>query len=399
MQLVEKHVINRNHPYFAEIDAACFASKNLYNAANYELRQLFFGKRKLCSYPALDKLMQRHEAYRLLPTKVSQWVLKTLRKAWSGYFAAMREYRNDPSKFLGEPRIPGYKDKDSGRNLLVYSIQAISSKLLKIGQIKPSGLGCIIKTAVKDVDQVRIIPRKSHYVVEVVYTVQESQADLDYTLAAGIDMGIDNLAAITSNKPGFTPLLVNGRPLKSINQFYNKRKAELQSILGSDKAKSHRLTRVTDRRNRRIDHYLHTASRQIVDILVSNRIGVLVVGRNQGWKQSVNIGKRNNQNFVQIPHARFFGMLKYKCELFGIKVLEQEESYTSKCSFLDLEPIQKHESYVGRRVQRGMFKSSNGTRINADVNGSYNIIRKALPAAFAQGIEGVVVRPLPLPVA
>lgn len=402
MQLVEQIVIKSNSPIFAEIDAAAFASKNLYNAANYVIRQSFFATGLTPGFPSLAKQFINHEAYTALPRKVSQWVLKTLDKAWKAYFAAHREWRKDPSKFLAEPKIPKYKDKESGRNLLVYTIQAISQPLLKIGQIKLSGLGFVLKTKQdpKTITQVRIVPKTSHYVAEIVYDVEEQPADLDYTLVAGIDMGIDNLAAITSNKPGFTPLLVNGRPLKSINQFYNKRKAELQSILGSDKAKSHRLTRITDKRNRRVSQYLHTASRRIVDLLVAERIGVLVVGRNPDWKQSVNIGKRNNQNFVQIPHARFFGMLKYKCELVGIKVLEQEEAYTSKCSFLDLEPIQKHESYAGRRVQRGMFKASDGTRINADVNGSYNIIRKAFPAAFdAQGIEGVVVRPLPLPVA
>lgn len=402
MQLAEQHIIKSDSPIFAEIDAAAFASKNLYNAANYVIRQAFFATGSIPSYPALAKQFRDHEAYTALPRKVSQWTLKTLGKAWEAYFAAHREWRKNPSKFLAEPRIPKYKDKETGRNLLVYTMQAVSQPLLRIGQIKLSGLGFVLKTKQdpKTITQVRIVPKSSHYVVEVVYSVDVQPADIDYTLVAGIDMGIDNLAAITSNKPGFIPLLVNGRPLKSINQFYNKRKAELQSILGSDKAKSRRLTRIADKRNRRVAQYLHTASKRIVDVLVSNRIGVLVIGRNPDWKQSVNIGKRNNQNFVQIPHARFFDMLKYKCELVGIKVLEQEESYTSKCSFLDLEPIQKHESYVGRRVQRGMFKASNGTRINADVNGSYNIIRKAFPAAFdAQGIEGVVVRPLPLSVA
>lgn len=401
MQLVEQHVIKPNSPFWSEIDAAAFASKNLYNAANYEMRQLFFATGDVFSYPALAKKMTSHESYRGLPAKVAQWVLKTVEKAWKGYNAAIAEWEVNPDKFLGKPRIPQYKDKLDGRNLLVYTVQAISAPLLRIGQIKPSGLNLIVKTKQKFVDQLRIVPRKGYYVAEVVYSVDENpNQDLDYTLVAGIDIGVDNLATITSNKPGFTPLLVNGRVLKSINQYYNKRKAELQSILGSEKATSHRIDRLTDKRNRRINHYLHTASRRIVDTLVANHIGVLVVGKNDNWKQKVNLGKATNQKFTQIPHSRFIDMLKYKCELVGIKLITQEESYTSKTSFLDLEPIKKHVEYLGKRVKRGMFRSAMGKLINADVNGSYNIIRKAFPAAFdAQGIEGVAVRPLPLRVA
>ncbi len=395
MQLVEQHIITRNHPYFAEIDAAAFASKNLYNLANYEIRQAFISTGEWLRYASLAATLKTTDAYKALPAKVSQWVLKVLDKNWQAFFAATKEYKTDPSKFLGRPKLPKYKDKKAGRNVLTYTTQAISSKLLRIGQIKLSGLSFTVKTKKINIDQVRIVPRKNHYVIEVVHTVEEQPADLDYTLVAGMDMGVDNLVAITSNKPGFTPLLVNGRPLKSINQFYNKRKAELQSILGSDKAQSKRIDSLTDRRNRRIDHYLHTASRRIVDMLVKERIGVLVVGRNPEWKQEINLGKATNQKFVQIPHARFFNQLSYKCQLVGIKVIEREESYTSKTSFLDNEPIQKATHYVGRRIRRGLFRSGNGTLINADVNGSYNIIRKAFPAAFSQGIEAVVVRPVP----
>lgn len=396
MQLVEQHIIDRSHPYFAEIDLTAFASKNLYNLANYTIRQEFITNGNWLRYDVLASILKTSDAYRALPAKVAQWVLKMLDKNWQSFFAAIKEYKVNPGKFLGCPKLPQYKNKESGRNLLVYTIQAISSKLLRIGQVKLSGLNVFIKTEKQNIDQVRIVPRKNHYVVEIVHTVEEEQKDLDYTLVAGIDLGIDNLAAITSNKPGFTPLLVNGRGLKSINQYYNKRKAELQSILGSDKAQSNRIDRLTEKRNRRVDNFLHTASRRIVDLLVKEQIGVLVIGRNPEWKQDVNLGKATNQKFVQIPHARFVSQLTYKCQLVGIKVIEREESYTSKTSFLDNEPICKSESYIGKRVKRGLFRSGNGTLINADVNGSYNIIRKAFPAAFdVQGIEGVVVRPLP----
>lgn len=255
MQLVEKHVIKTNDPHFAEIDAAAFAAKNLYNLATYHQRQRLFAGEYVYSYVDLHKLLKSEDAYGALPAKVSQQVLRMVDKAWKSYFASLKEWRKDPSKFLGKPKLPQYKDKESGRYTLVYTIQAISSKLLRIGQVKPSGLGLIVKTKQTDIAQVRIVPKKTHYVVEVVYNVEPESPELDYTLIAGIDLGLDNLAVVTSNKQGYKPLVVNGKPLKSINQFYNKRKAELQSILGSDKAQSHRIDRMTDKRNRRIDRF------------------------------------------------------------------------------------------------------------------------------------------------
>jgi putative transposase len=207
---------------------------------------------------------------------------------------------------------------------------------------------------------------------------------------------LDHLVTITSNKPGFVPLVVNGRPLKSIHQYYNRRRAELQSRLPLG-ASSQRLERLTDRRNRRIHHEMHLASRRVIDLLQREGLGTLVIGKNDGWKQEINLGKRTNQNFVIIPQARFIAMLAYKAELVGIQVIAREESYTSKCSFLDWESIEKHEHYCGRRVRRGLFISAQGRRIQADVNASYNILRKEVPCAFdAAGIEGAVVRPVRL---
>jgi putative transposase len=397
MQLVEQHVIKPNSPFWQEVDSAAFASKNLFNLALYEMRQKFFASGFVYSYESLYHLVKMTDAYKGLPAKVSQQVLKGVDKAWKGYFAAHIEWVKDPSQCLSEPKIPRYKDKTGGRNVLTYTIQAIGSKLLRIGQVALSGLkNLVLKTKQTAIDCVRVVPKKTHYVVEIIYTVDTQPTNLDYTLAAGIDLGLNNLAVIASNKSGFQPVVVNGRPLKSINQFYNKRKAELQSALGSDKAKSHRIDRLTDKRNRRIHHYLHTTSRKVIDLLVKNDIGLLVVGKNNGWKQEIGIGKRNNQNFVSIPHARFIEMLTYKAELVGIKLVLTEESHTSKCSFLDLEDIKHHDKYQGKRIKRGLFRSSSGKLINADLNGAYNIIRKVAPGAFGQGVEGVVVHPLPL---
>jgi putative transposase len=338
--------------------------------------------------------MKSDEAYLGLPAKVSQQVLRVLDKNWQSYFAATSAWEKNPDKFLGQPKLPKYKHKTEGRNLLVYTIQAVSKPALERGCIKPSKLPVEVKTNQTQIDQVRIVPKKTHYVVEVVYTSSIEPAELDSTKVAGIDIGLNNLAAVTSNKPAHTPVVVNGRPLKSVNQYYNKRKAQLQSQLKNDVTSSHRIERLTDKRNRKIDCELHRASRFVIDHLVEQRIGNLVIGKNDNWKQEIQIGKRNNQNFVSIPHARFVLMLSYKAQLVGINVVTIEESYTSKCSFLDLEPIEKCEGYQGKRIKRGLFRSGDGTLINADVNGAYNIIRKEAPNAFADGVEGVVVHPV-----
>ncbi len=397
MQLTEQHIIDQSDPRFAAIDAAAFASKNLYNAALYVMRQTFVHEGKRLSYTQMDKLMKQHEAYKAIPAKVAQQILMQLANDWESFFQACAAYKENPSKFRGHPRLPKYKDKAKGRNLLVYTAQAISGGRskhgLKDGIIKPSGLTLTVKTQQKYINQVRMVPRSGFYVIEVVYEHEQPKSTVDLANFAGIDIGIDTLAALTSNQPGFVPVLVNGRPLKSINQFYNKRRAELQSKLGRT-GRTARMERLTNTRNRRIEHYLHTASRWIIDDLVAHGIGTLIIGKNDGWKQEANMGKRTNQNFVSIPHARFISMLTYKAELVGIQVMVTEESYTSKASFLDRDAMPVYTpdrtekpKFSGKRIERGLYRAANGKLINADCNGSLNIIRKVAPDAF--GSEGV----------
>lgn len=398
MQLVEQHVIERGDARFAAIDAEAFKAKNLYNAALYLVRQTFIFQQQYLNYSEVDRQMQSHEAYRVLPAKVAQQVLRGLEYNWKSYFAACQAYQENSSKFLGHPCLPKYKDKTEGRHVLIYTDQAISRKALKQGLIRPSMLAIIVKTKQTEVHQVRIVPRQGYYVVEVIYERKEQQAEVDPTLYAGIDLGVNNLVALTSTKPGFVPVLVNGRPLKSVNQYYNKRRAKLQKKLGKT-GTTKRMQRMTKKRNRRIHHEMHVASKQVIDVLVQEGIGTLVIGKNLGWKQDVEMGKQNNQNFVQIPHARFIDILSYKATLVGIRVLLTEESYTSKASFLDRDPIPDYDparetepTFRGRRVKRGLYRASGKRYLNADVNGSYNIIRKVAPKCF-EGVEEFVVHP------
>ncbi|TAG70593.1 MAG: transposase [Oscillatoriales cyanobacterium] len=383
MQLAERHIIKSTEPRFAQIDELAFKSKNLYNAANYVIRQNFIYGWGYVSYNEMNRLMKSHQAYKALPAKVSQQI-----------------YKADSSKFTGRPKLPNYKDKTKGRNLLVYTIQAISSKQLKKGIVKLSGTELLIKTKVDPdrICQVRLVPKCDSYVIEVIYDEPESTAK-DNDFAAGVDLGLNNLVALTSNQPGFIPLLINGRTLKSINQFYNKRSSRLQSQLKGRRKTSPRIQRLTRCRNQKVDNYLHHTSRTIVDILVAQRIGTLVIGKNAQWKTDINLGKQTNQNFVSIPHARLIEMLEYKGFLVGIKVIVQEESFTSKANFLGLDPIPVYGKtktepvFTGKRIKRGLYKTSTGQLINSDVNASYNILRKAIPNAFSDGIGSCVVQP------
>ncbi len=215
----------------------------------------------------------------------------------------------------------------------------MSKVALKQGKIQLSGTFIEFSTSVaQQVAEVRIVPKCDCYVIEVIYEQPEKTLNKNEWIAS-VDLGVDVLMAVTSNQPGFVPLLINGRPLKSLNQFYNKRKALLQSQLKGNRKSSKRIERLTRCRNQKVDNYLHRASRYLVNLLLEQNITTLVIGKNDGWKQNAKMGKVNNQKFVAIPYNRLIEMLTYKCQLVGIKVVIQEESYTSQSNFFNLEPL------------------------------------------------------------
>ena len=409
MRLVEQHIIKKDDPRFNKIDSLAFASKNLWNLANYFVRQSFIFQGKYLNNAALYSQLKATDAYKALPAKVSNQVLMQLDKAWTAFFEAMQAWREHPEKFTGRPNLPKYKPKTEGRNLLVFEMGAIWKADLAYREIAVSQLGRLVETKQnpKAIDQVRIVPKADHYVVEVIYHREEKKEQLDPNLFVALDLGVNVLAALTSTKAGFVPHLLSGRPLKAWNQLYNKEREYEQKKLAKGKEKlfsSHRLDRITTKRNRRVMHYLHTASRRIIDLLVSEGIGTLVIGKNPFWKQQVELGKKHNQEFVQIPHAKFIELLTYKAELVGITVLITEESYTSKASFLDRDPLPKYDPsqgeeqenpphFSGRRDGR-WYRVKGRPPIHSDVNGSYNIGRKVFPTAFdGRGIAATAVRP------
>src|SRR5260221_49791 len=409
MRRVEQHVIKRSHPKFHAIDEMAFASKNLWNLANYYVRQAFIFQHSYLDNTAVYHLVKDSSAYKALPAKVSNQVLIQLDQAWTAFFEAMEAWRAHPETLTGRPNLPKYKHKTHGRNLVVFELGAIWKADLAQREIAVSQLGRVVETKQhpESIEQVRIVPKADHYVVEVVYQAEAKPAQLDKRLFVALDPGVNVLAALTSNKPGFVPRLVNGRPVKATNQLYNKQRAQEQKHLARGKAPrftSHRLNRITTKRNRRIMHYLHTASRRMIDLLVAEGIGTLIIGKNPFWKRRVELGKKHTQEFVQIPHARFIELLTYKAEQVGISVLITEESYTSRASFLDrdmlptYDPAQGAEQednphFSGRRDGR-WYRVKGRAPMHSDVNASYNIGRKVFPTAFdVRGIEATAVRP------
>lgn len=422
MQLTEQHIIKSNNLFFKECDELTLKSKNLYNSCLYIIKQAYL-KDNLNLIYDLHHLMKDTEVYKELPAKVSSAVIIMVQQNFKSYFKALNSYIKNPKKFTGRPKLPKYLDKTDGRFVVSYTNQAISKKIFKVSnKIKLSKTNIEFKTNITDfsvIDCIRIIPKNGYYVIELVYTIKEQDKLVDNDRYLAIDLGLNNLATLTSNDKNIVPINFNGKPLKSMNQYYNKKKSKLQSnILKVEKqyynkkkeiyetktvqiGSTKRLNILHLKRKNKVDNYLHKISKEIVKIAKINNLNTIIIGKNDNWKQDINIGKKNNQNFVNIPHSRFIQMINYKCEIEGINCMLQEESYTSKASFLDLDNIPIYNSkdktkhrFSGTRIKRGLYQSKSKRLINSDVNGSYNILRKAIPNAFADGIEGFGVNPI-----
>lgn len=399
MYLIEKHIIKKNNKFYTEIDKLSFLSKNLYNMSLYNIRQHYFNEKKFLSLKEnynLIKNIQKND-YESLPRKVSNQTLKQVDKNFKSFFNALKSYKKNPKKFKSSPKIPKYKDKINGRNILIYEKGAISKKQIKNDIIHLSKTNIYISSKIKydDLKEVRIIKNINSYSIEIVYNKQEQKLmEINNNICSG-DLGLNNLLTLSFSN-GMKPMIYNGKPLKSINHYYNKKLSELKSELElKNKQKtSKQIKKLTEKRNNKINDYLHKISYNIVNQLVSKNITLFVIGKNNGWKQDINIGKKNNQNFVQIPFNKLINMLLYKLTLVGINFKTINESYTSKCSFFDLESVEKHETYKGKRIKRGLFKTMKGLFINADVNASYNIMIKAFPNIFIDGIQDLAVNPL-----
>lgn len=399
MKRVEQHVIKKGHEWFDYCDQITNASRQLFNSAQYVQRQGFFYHHGTQSQAKLDKMFQQHEAYKAMPSKVAQLVLKQCADAWKSYYEAVEAYKVTPEKFTGLPKPPGYTE--SKRNLVKFNAQAVGKREFNKGNIVPSQspIRISVKPGIKfeDLCEVRIVSKVGCFVVEVVYEVCVHGEPQQQELAASIDIGLDNLATIVFSD-GRQPIVINGKPLKSANQFYNKQVAKLKSLLAQGIFTSSKIENLIRNRNHFGYSYLHQCSRLVVNQLIADGVQEIAIGKNEQWKTFINLGKRNNQKFVQVPHARFISMLTYKLEAVGIKVTVGEESYTSKASFLDWDniPTYTHSSnekhtFSGRRVSRSWYVTKDGLKIHADVNGAFNIGRKVIPKAF-DSLKSVVER-------
>lgn len=403
MLAVEQRVINISHRDGKTCDDLAFRSKNIFNQANSCACQHLLAVGKALSLKEIYDSVKESDAYKALPRKVSNRGIKQVDKAWKSYLAAIEFSREHPEKFKKPPRIPRYKDKTKGRNTVTYDCPAVGRGVFKKGLCSPSQSGLLFPTQATAINEVRPVPKCGCYVIEVVDEKPETTAgDLHPEWIAGIDLGLGNLAAVASNKAGFKPFLINGRPLKALNQYYNKREASLQSRLPKNRKWSRQLRDLTHKRSQQVRNFLHQATRHRSDRLVAHKIGKLVIGDNEGWKTEISRGKVNNQNFTNIPQRSLVNMLAYLAQLAGNEVVFTEESCPSKCSFLDLESVHKHDSYLGKRVKRGLFRSANGMAINAALNGAYNTLGKVFgnnclqfdKGSGCRGAQPVKVNPL-----
>ena len=385
--------VKRGSQVEKELDYNMFLSKNLSNTCIYTQRSVFFAKRD-CQDPELKsgmksfisnreliKMLQDSNQvdYRALPSIVAQQVCNQVCDEFISFFKKLKN--GDKTA-----RIPKYKDKVKGRNKLSYPKNAISITELRNGYIKLSGINTKFKIPdgidYKDIQRVDIVKKSSHIEVIVMYKVPKVELKEKNNRYMGADLGLNNLITIVSNVKGITPIIFDGRPIKAMNQFYNKSVSELQSKLtkkGKEKYTSNKIYSITRNRYNKINDYFHKISTYLINQAVSNGITAIFIGLNKEWKQEIKLGKENNQKFVQIPFDDLISMITYKAKDKGIDVITTEESYTSKCSFFDNEEMCHHDKYQGKRIKRGLFKTSYGKTINSDVNGALNIIRKVIP--------------------
>lgn len=432
----ERHIIKKNHILYSKFGEITFASKNLYNLSNYYIRQVFIicdkiknkvplnseqlnfleeinnkvndynkfkennlkmkskeikklkffdADNKSIKYDFLNFLMKDTPEYKNLYAQTSQQCLKLLEKNWKSFFKSIKDWKKNPSKYSGKPKLPKYLKKN-GKNIIILTNQLVkrcNNELIFPKKIESFKL----KTKINGkFQQVRVLPRNNSFVIETVYRKQAPEFKENNGKYVGIDLGVNNLAALT-NSENILPVLISGKKAKSINQYYNKKLSFYRKIARqmNNKEWSNKMGKITLKRNNIMKDYFHKASKSIVDYALSCGANTVIIGYNQGWKTNVNMGKKVNQTFVGLPHKTLIEQIKYKCEEHGINMELTDESYTSGTSFLDNEKPVKEFYNKKRRVHRGLFRSNAGRFINADINASLQIIKKVSPDAFNKG--------------
>ncbi len=377
---VEQTIIRKSDKIWKIIDTMCYNAKNLYNYANFIIRKELFEYEWYPEYELINKIIKGTEEYKACMSQPANAVLRRVDSTWKSYFVGIKDWKENKKKYKGMPKIPNYL-KRNGR--YIWEIPNNTCYLTEDRYLKfrmKLFHGQAWKTNAKGrLIQVRFVPRGTCYVMEVVTEIEIDPEFKEPKRIVGIDLGIDNFATI-SNNIGIKPIIINGRGIKSINQFYNKQRSYYTGLL-VDTNWSNRLSDITMKRFNRIKNFMHHASNKVISYCKENDIDTIVCGLNRNWKYKSNIGKRNNQKFQQIPFDMFIQQLEYKCQEKGINFVTTDEAYTSGTSFLDNELPIKENYDKKRRKHRGLFEST--TRlINADVNGSLQIIKKVFPNTF-----------------
>lgn len=381
----ERQVITKNHPKYKFIDEMCFRSKNLYNYANYIIRQEFVNNGKYMKYIDMNKELKIHKEYKGCMSQPANCTLRLLDKNWKSFFVAIKDYSKNPSKYLGRPSLPKYLSKDGRFNWMIPNNSCylegneLKFRIRKLQDYKwyTRNLGRLI--------QVRFVPKGTCYIMEIIYEIELEERDEYNNRTVSIDLGINNFVTMVNNI-GEKPIIINGKGLKSINQYYNKTLSKEKSNLmkANNQYWSKKLESISFKRYKRVMNYMHNVSAYIIKYCKEHNMNTITVGKNNKWKQECNIGSAT-QKFIHIPYEILLDQLKYKSELNNIKLITTEESYTSGTSFIDNELPIKENYDKSRRKHRGMFISNKGIKINADVNGAYQIMRKVFPE-FEYGI-------------
>ena len=388
MQLTERHLIKPSHELYRTLDDLTFKAKNLYNHGLYLYRQSYFERKKnpenpVLSWVDIDKNLRKqgHEDIRALPAKVANAVLKNLGETVSSYWKLVRLKREGGLR--QNPKLPNYLHKTNGRYPVSFNYQTFGSKRGTNNELIlcPKGINLPIPTKVDNPKQVRIVPNHHNFIIEVIYNVEEKELK-STSRYAGIDLGVDNFATVTFSAQN-KPLIIKGLELKSINQGYNRLISKAQSLLLGTQKTSKSIHRLWSRRSWILRTKIHQITAFLTALFDEMQIETVFIGKNKNWKQGVPFGKAVKQRFTYLPYETFIEQLRYKCRLRGISVTVQEESYTSKASFLDNDDIPVYGEggnprFSGRRIMRGLYRAGDGRLINADVNGSYNIMRKGL---------------------
>ena len=388
MQRRGRHLIKPNHELYDTLDDLTFKAKNLYNHGLYLYRQSYFEHKSnpdkpILSWADIDKSLRKqgHDDIRALPSKVAGTVLKNLGENISSFWKLVRLKRE--GRLAQKPKLPHYLHKTEGRYAVSFNYQTFGAKRGSNNELFlcPKGINLPIPTKIANPKQVRIVPSHNNFIIEVIYNVEES-APKHTSKYAGIDLGVDNFATITFSTQN-RPLIIKGLELKSINQGYNRLIAKAQSLLPASCKTSKSIHRLWSRRSWILTTKIHQITAFLANLFDEMQIEKVFIGKNTGWKHELPFGKKVKQRFAYLPYETFIEQLQYKCQLRGITVATQEESYTSKASFLDGDDIPTYgetdnPKFSGRRIKRGLYKTGKGQLINADVNGAYNILRKGL---------------------